>query len=229
MRIFQLRKMTWAILAWTAILSVWMISAWAIDSTITRNPCGVGSGEADCLNASQPGTGLGDTYFISFLWFLGFVAFSLIWFVTRPKRRPCPDCGENIRTGSTGCENCGFDFAPLSAGPLSPPPPPPPVLPAPPPGYVAIAEPTAQAALATDSVTTDFDLQTEGAVSFLTPLTPAANEWVSEYISDDVQRHAGAVVIEQCYVEELLSGITGHGLGVARSLSHRERSSNVQR
>jgi len=42
---------------------------------------------------------------------------------------------------------------------------------------------------------------------------------VSEYISDEVQRRAGAIVIEQRYVEELLSGIASHGLTVARAAS----------
>lgn len=45
------------------------------------------------------------------IWILGFLVFSLIWFMSRPKGRVCPACGENVRKGLTVSPNCQYDFA----------------------------------------------------------------------------------------------------------------------
>ena len=42
--------------------------------------------------------------------FFGFVFLSLIWFMTKPRGRDCPACGELVRRGDTICKDCGYDF-----------------------------------------------------------------------------------------------------------------------
>jgi hypothetical protein len=77
------RKMTWALILWSALMLAWIISA------------GVG---ADCSeqvghyqNAKQSGceagTGIAIAGLIT-LWFFGFVVGGLIWFMSRPKTPP---------------------------------------------------------------------------------------------------------------------------------------------
>ena len=74
------RKMTWALIAWCALILVWMIA-------------GGSSASANCLadatsqierDACDIGTGLG-VLFIALIGFFGFVFLSLIWFMTKPK------------------------------------------------------------------------------------------------------------------------------------------------
>jgi rubredoxin len=48
--------------------------------------------------------------------FFGFVFFSLIWFMTRPRGRDCPVCGSLVKRGQTACKSCGHDFR-TAAGP----------------------------------------------------------------------------------------------------------------
>jgi hypothetical protein len=95
--------MTWVLLIWSTIFLVWAIA---------------GAGSADCgseateldRSACEAGTGLGVAVIFVF-WFVGFVALSLIWLMTRPKGRDCPVCGEKVKKGRTKCESCGYDFA----------------------------------------------------------------------------------------------------------------------
>ena len=104
------RKMTWVVLAWCVL-----ILAWAI--------LGGGSAANDCSNqtdelsqsACEAGAGLGIAV-ILLIGFFGFVFFSLIWFMTRPRTRPCPRCGEDVKKGVMVCKSCSFDFATLGAG-----------------------------------------------------------------------------------------------------------------
>ena len=74
-------------------------------------------GGADCgkeateLNESacEAGTGIGVAV-VFFLWFLGFIPLSIVWFMTRPRGRPCPVCGNEVKRGQTACASCGYDF-----------------------------------------------------------------------------------------------------------------------
>lgn len=106
----QWRKMTWLILAWCVGMAIWIVAA-------------AGSGDSHCAHetyrsaceaGSDVGKGIGIVA-LWFIWFFGFIALSLIWFMTRPKGRECPVCGENVKRGLTACPGCGHDFS-VAAG-----------------------------------------------------------------------------------------------------------------
>ena len=97
------RKMTWVLIIWTALILVWMIAGAA------GNDCASETSEA-AESGCEAGTGIG-VALIGVLGFMGFVFLSLIWFMTRPRGRECPACGEKVKKGRTECPNCGHDFA----------------------------------------------------------------------------------------------------------------------
>jgi hypothetical protein len=103
MRFPRWRKATWALIIWCALILIWAIAGAA------GNDC---ANEATKLNqdACEAGTGIG-VLVILFIGFFGFVFFSLIWMMSRPRRRQCPACGEDVKKGRTRCPSCGFDFA----------------------------------------------------------------------------------------------------------------------
>jgi len=71
------RKMTWAILIWTGFFILWAYGGL--------------SGVAPCANSDsgcQAGTAIGGALavsFLFFLWIVGFIVLSIVWFMTRPK------------------------------------------------------------------------------------------------------------------------------------------------
>lgn len=67
------RKMTWAIVIWTVLMLIWVISG--------LNAAGA-SGNTSTAYAA--GVGIAIT-FIFFIWFVGFIILALIWFMSRPK------------------------------------------------------------------------------------------------------------------------------------------------
>jgi hypothetical protein len=77
--------------------------------------------KSDCIAASDAGTAIG-VGLIIFLWFLVFVVLSIIWFMTRPKQRTCPACGNDVKKGLTQCATCGHNFATAPMA-IAPPPP----------------------------------------------------------------------------------------------------------
>lgn len=97
------RKMTWVLIIWTVLIVVWMVAGAA------GNDC---ASETTNLNESAcaAGTGIG-VAIVGLIGFFGFVFLSIIWFMTRPKGRDCPVCGETVKRGQTRCDNCGHDFA----------------------------------------------------------------------------------------------------------------------
>jgi Na+/proline symporter len=99
------RKMTWAIIVWCALILVWAIAG----GGSAANDC---AKQADKLShdACQTGAGIGIAL-VLLIGFFGFVFLSLIWFMTRPRTRPCPRCGEDVKKGVMRCGSCGFDFA----------------------------------------------------------------------------------------------------------------------
>lgn len=107
------RKMTWVVLLWCALILVWAIA-------------GGGSAANDCANevdelsrsACEAGAGIGIAV-ILLIGFFGFVFLSLIWFMTRPRTRACPRCGDDVKKGVLVCQDCGFDFS--SIGSSAPP------------------------------------------------------------------------------------------------------------
>lgn len=101
--------MTWVLLLWCGLILVWMIA-------------GGGSAAQDCANepdqlareACEAGTGLG-VALIALIGFFGFAFLALIWFMTRPRTRPCPRCGEDVKKGVMTCKSCGYDFSQMGA------------------------------------------------------------------------------------------------------------------
>jgi len=95
--------MTWVLIIWSVLILLWAISGGA------ANDC---ASETTKLNreACEAGTGIG-VALILLIGFFGFAFFSLIWFMTRPKGRLCPACGERVKKGRTACPSCGHDFA----------------------------------------------------------------------------------------------------------------------
>jgi hypothetical protein len=96
------RKMTWVLIIWSALILIWAIAAGA------SNDCANQASEA-AQSGCEAGTGIGIAI-VLFIGFIGFVFFSLIWFMSRPRGRECPACGENVKKGRTECPNCGHDF-----------------------------------------------------------------------------------------------------------------------
>jgi len=107
------RKMTWVLIVWSVLILIWAVAGGA------GNDCG---SETTQLNreACEAGTGIG-VALILFIGFIGFVFFSLIWFMTRPRGRVCPACGERVKKGLTACPECGHDFAAAAAVAAAPP------------------------------------------------------------------------------------------------------------
>jgi uncharacterized membrane protein len=107
--------MTWVVILWCVLILVWAIAGGSSVANRTAAECAhetVLSVKA-CEEAHQAGAGIG-VALILFIGFIGFVFFSLIWFMTRPKKRDCPACGYSVKKGITVCSNCKYDFAKIS-------------------------------------------------------------------------------------------------------------------
>lgn len=108
------RKMSWVLIAWTVLMVVWLIA-------------GVGGAAEECTqqatqleeDACTVGAGIG-AVLITTIWFLGYIPLGLLWFITRPKGRDCPACGELVKKGRTSCPACGFDLAAAARGEAQP-------------------------------------------------------------------------------------------------------------
>jgi hypothetical protein len=100
------RKATWAVVIWTVLMFAWMIAG---AQGTTAKDCG-SLDQATCQAATNIGTGIGVTL-LFILWFIGFVVLSLVWLMSRPQRRLCPVCGEQVKKGLTVCPKCHYDFA----------------------------------------------------------------------------------------------------------------------
>lgn len=61
----------------------------------------------------------------------------------------------------------------------------------------------------------DFQLQNEGSIVLLRPLTKIAKEWIEENLAPDVQMFGNAAAIEPRYLEEILHGILQDGLCIS--------------
>lgn len=96
-----MRKMTWALWIWSALIVVWAIAG----GSSAANKCA----HSAYQNACNAGAGIG-VGVILFVGFIGFVFLSLIWFMTKPHPRECPVCGMEIRRGATICVHCETDF-----------------------------------------------------------------------------------------------------------------------
>lgn len=114
------RKMTWVIIVWSVLMAAWIIGG-VIAADNGEHCAREGHrylSQSACTSARDVGTGIGVAA-LFLLWFFGFVVLSLIWFMSRPKGRTCPACGEKVKKGLTVCPNCQFDFAAAaSRGPV---------------------------------------------------------------------------------------------------------------
>lgn len=105
------RKMTWVLIIWSALILIWAIAG----GSSASSDCQADATTQLARDACDAGTGLG-VALVLLIGFIGFVFFALIWFMTRPKGRDCPVCGELVKKGSTKCKNCGHDFAAAARG-----------------------------------------------------------------------------------------------------------------
>ena len=62
----------------------------------------------------------------------------------------------------------------------------------------------------------DFVVEDHGSIFLLRALTPAANSWIEENLSEDRMTFCSAVVIESRYVVDILEGIAADGFSVTR-------------
>ena len=108
------RKMTWAILIWSILMAVWIISAIA-SANPARSCVRYAAGNVHTCEAfSTAGTGIAVVVLV-ILWAFVFGILSLIWLMTKPRTRLCPVCGEKVRKGLTVCPSCHHDFAAAAA------------------------------------------------------------------------------------------------------------------
>lgn len=66
--------------------------------------------------------------------------------------------------------------------------------------------------ICTPRKTSDFHVRDEGTIWLFTPLTAAANEFISEHVEEDALFYAGSLVVEHRYVVDLVDGILDEGL-----------------
>lgn len=124
MRFFRWRKMTWLILVFSAAMLAWVVAAASsvAETAVTsedRSDCqglvdaGLYDSVGECIDtleaAADVGAGIG-TGILILLWVVGFIVLSLIWLMTRPRRRMCPRCGNDVKRGHTDCPACGYAF-----------------------------------------------------------------------------------------------------------------------
>lgn len=108
------RVFTWVIVVINILFLVWVIAGVGGGASNTNDCSGLTGDALRLCNAGNAGTAVGTgigVAIILFLWALVDIIMGIVWLVTRPKGRPCPVCGTNVKPGVTVCGNCGHDFA----------------------------------------------------------------------------------------------------------------------
>ncbi len=77
------RKMTWALIVWSALILIWAVSG-AAGNSCSRQKGSAYLSAHNAAQACQAGTGIG-VALILIVGFFGFVLLSLIWFMSRPR------------------------------------------------------------------------------------------------------------------------------------------------
>ena len=108
------RKMSWLILVFSGIMLALLVT-----SLSASDPdCPPNIANCDAYNAgADVGQGLA-TVLIFVVWLIGFLVLAVIWFMTRPRHRTCPRCGNDVKKGRTTCKKCDFDFSAQSMQPM---------------------------------------------------------------------------------------------------------------
>jgi hypothetical protein len=109
------RKASWALIIWTGLMGLWA----ATGLSSTNDACS-SDRNVYCEAGATIGRGLGLT-FLALVWFVGFLILGVIWLATRPQRRLCPVCGNQVKKGVVVCSRCGFDFRAANGMPPAPP------------------------------------------------------------------------------------------------------------
>lgn len=60
----------------------------------------------------------------------------------------------------------------------------------------------------------DFTITNHGTIYLLRPFTDEAHEWVKEHLPDGVMSFAGAVVVDQHHLGDIVTGIRDDGLTI---------------
>ncbi len=107
---FRWRKATWALGLWTVLMGGLLVAT--VQSVNDMNERCVYStiSQSQCQTGVAVGGSVGVTVGLV-IWFIGFIVLSLVWLMSRPQRRLCPTCGQDVKRGVTVCGACGFDFA----------------------------------------------------------------------------------------------------------------------
>lgn len=96
------RKMTWIIHIWNAL------GLYLIVSVLTDDSAKACKGDQTCVGLTQIGQAFAVLVFF-LLWLIVFLALVFTWFMTRPPRRVCPNCGAAVRP-RPNCKKCGHHF-----------------------------------------------------------------------------------------------------------------------
>lgn len=109
------RILTYVILAFNLLMLIWIISA-VTSANGTPEDCGSLDAQL-CNDAESVGAGIA-VVLLAVLWALGSIILGVIWLVTnRSKGRPCPVCGNTVKTGAVQCTSCNYDFRQAAAQP----------------------------------------------------------------------------------------------------------------
>jgi hypothetical protein len=118
------RVFTWVIVVINVLFLVWFIAGVGSAGSNVKDCTGLTGQALDLCNAGNAGTAVGTgvgAAIIIFLWAFVDIIMGIVWLVTRPRGRPCPVCGTNVKPGVTVCPKCGHDFRGAVAPPATPP------------------------------------------------------------------------------------------------------------
>jgi hypothetical protein len=63
----------------------------------------------------------------------------------------------------------------------------------------------------------DFDVIDQGSIVLVTPMTPSAHHWIDKHIANDAMYFGLSLVVEHRYADDIIEGITEHGLSISKT------------